>query len=101
MSGLTVDPNYCSHVPKSDRVGDERPWCVACLRRDNAELKARVAELERERDAAIKERDEARAEVWGCRKARDLLGVPRASGAEPRNAARAVRRPVCSPRERG
>lgn len=89
MSGLLVGAKQCGHVTKSDRAGDERGWCVACLRADSAELRARVAELERElttanermnyssamkwsdkarqaeeaRDAAIKERDEARAEL--------------------------------------
>lgn len=35
----------CPHVTKSELVGDEVYWCLACQRKDNKRLKAKVADL--------------------------------------------------------
>ena len=42
---MNAEPLFCTHMPKRDQAGDEKSWCVACLRDEVKELRKALALL--------------------------------------------------------
>ena len=36
---MRAEPVPCPHIPQDERAGDERQWCVVCLRNDIKRMK--------------------------------------------------------------